>query len=198
LVANALRAVRKGGRVVCGAILMSYIRQLPYSIEWEERHLLSVANVTRQDAFEFHAIAPEIGIKTMTIVYLLEQANATLADLRAGRFQGAGLSSVLLGERVTTPQSIVDLAAVSCRQFVGSDCSRERIVASKVGLRSRFKCASSVVLAKAFSRCSMAPRCCFMALSRKQIFIRSFLQFSDFGIGHCCFSFLSFGHGLLP
>lgn len=84
-------------------------------------------------------------------------------------------SPALLGERVTAPQSIVDLAAISCRQFVGSDCSRERIVASEVGLRSRFKCASSVVLAKAFSRCSMAPRCCFMALSRKQIFVRSLL-----------------------
>jgi hypothetical protein len=190
--------VRKGGRVVCGAIHMSYIRQLPDNIEWEETHLLSVADLTRQDAFEFHAIAPKIGIKTTTIVYLLEQANVALADLRAGRFQGAGLSSALLGERATTPQSIVDLAAISCRQFVGSNCSRERIVASEVGLRSRFKCASSVVLAKAFSRCSMAPRCCFMALGRKQIFIRSLLQFSDFGIGHCCFSFLSFGHGLLP
>jgi alcohol dehydrogenase, propanol-preferring len=50
-----------------------------------------VASLTRQDAFEFHAIAPKIGIKTTTIVYLLEQANAALADLQAGRFPGAAL-----------------------------------------------------------------------------------------------------------
>jgi propanol-preferring alcohol dehydrogenase len=91
LVPYALRAVRKGGCVVCGGIHMSDIPQFPYSILWEERQLLSVANLTRQDAFEFLAIAPKIGIKTTTTVYPLEQANATLADLRAGRFQGAAV-----------------------------------------------------------------------------------------------------------
>ena len=91
LVPYALRAVRKGGRVVCGGIHMSDIPQFPYRILWEERQLLSVANLTRQDAFEFLAIAPKIGIKTTTTIYPLEQANAALADLRAGRFQGAAV-----------------------------------------------------------------------------------------------------------
>ena len=90
LVPNARRAVRKDGRVVWGTIHMSHIPHLPYSIMWKERHLLRVASLTRQDAFEFHAIAPKIGIKTTTLVYLLEQGNAALADLRAGRFKGPG------------------------------------------------------------------------------------------------------------
>ncbi|MEP9369109.1 zinc-dependent alcohol dehydrogenase family protein [Xanthobacter sp. VNH20] len=91
LVPSALRAVRKGGRVVCGGIHMSDIPQFPYSILWEERQVLSVANLTRVDAHEFLALAPKAGVKTTTSVYPLEQANAALADLRAGRFQGAAV-----------------------------------------------------------------------------------------------------------
>ncbi|MFG1398140.1 zinc-dependent alcohol dehydrogenase family protein [Roseixanthobacter pseudopolyaromaticivorans] len=91
LVPNALRAVRKGGRVVCGGIHMSDIPQFPYSILWEERQVLSVANLTRADAHEFLALAPKAGVKTTTTVYPLERANEALADLRAGRFQGAAV-----------------------------------------------------------------------------------------------------------
>ncbi|KFC63945.1 Zinc-binding alcohol dehydrogenase family protein [Bosea sp. LC85] len=91
LVPNALRAVRKGGRVVCGGIHMSDIPQFPYRLLWEERQLVSVANLTRQDAVEFLAIAPKAGVKTTTTVYPLERANEALADLRAGRFQGAAV-----------------------------------------------------------------------------------------------------------
>jgi alcohol dehydrogenase, propanol-preferring len=91
LVPLALRAVRKGGRVVCGGIHMSDIPQFPYSYLWEERQLVSVANLTREDAHAFLAIAPQAGVKATTNVYPLERANDALADLRAGRFQGAAV-----------------------------------------------------------------------------------------------------------
>jgi propanol-preferring alcohol dehydrogenase len=91
LVPAALGAVRKGGRVVCGGIHMSDIPQFPYRLLWEERQILSVANLTRQDATEFLQIAPRAGVRTTTTVYALERANEALADLRAGRFQGAAV-----------------------------------------------------------------------------------------------------------
>lgn len=91
LVPAALRAVRKGGRVVCGGIHMSDIPAFPYRLLWEERQLLSVANLTRQDAVEFLSIAPRAGVVTTTNVYPLQAANEALADLRAGRFQGAAV-----------------------------------------------------------------------------------------------------------
>ncbi|MDF2619113.1 MAG: zinc-binding alcohol dehydrogenase family protein [Xanthobacteraceae bacterium] len=91
LVPTALRAVAKGGRVVCGGIHMSDIPQFPYAILWEERQVVSVANLTREDATEFLAIAPKAGVTATTTTYPLEQANEALADLRAGRFQGAAV-----------------------------------------------------------------------------------------------------------
>lgn len=91
LVPAALRAVRKGGRVVCGGIHMSDIPSFPYRLLWEERQILSVANLTREDAREFFAIAPEAGIKTEIVRYPLEQANEALAALREGRVQGAAV-----------------------------------------------------------------------------------------------------------
>jgi propanol-preferring alcohol dehydrogenase len=91
LVPLALRAVRKGGRVVCAGIHMSDIPAFPYAILWEERQLVSVANLTRQDGLDFLKLAPRIGIVTKTTVYPLEQANQALADLRAGRFEGAAV-----------------------------------------------------------------------------------------------------------
>jgi propanol-preferring alcohol dehydrogenase len=91
LVPQALRVLRKGGRVVCAGIHMSDIPQFPYSILWEEREIVSVANLTRQDATEFLAIASVAGVKTTTTVYPLERANDALDDLRAGRFQGAAV-----------------------------------------------------------------------------------------------------------
>lgn len=91
LVPAALRAVAKGGRVVCGGIHMSDIPQFPYSILWGERQILSVANLTRADAVEFLELAPRAGVTTTTTVYPLERANEALADLRAGRFQGAAV-----------------------------------------------------------------------------------------------------------
>jgi len=91
LVPLALRAVRKGGRVVCGGIYMSDIPSFPYERLWEERQLVSVANLTRQDAVDFMEVAPRAGVRTTTTVYPLERANEALADLRAGRFQGAAV-----------------------------------------------------------------------------------------------------------
>lgn len=91
LVPSALRAVRKGGRVVCGGIYMSDIPSFPYNILWEERQLVSVANLTRDDATEFLRIAPQAGVKTTTTTYPLAHANEALADLRTGRFQGAAV-----------------------------------------------------------------------------------------------------------
>jgi propanol-preferring alcohol dehydrogenase len=91
LVPPALKAVRKGGRVVCAGIHMSDIPSFPYQILWEERELLSVANLTRQDGIDFLRLAPEIGIVTKTTNYPLKQANQALADLRAGRFDGAAV-----------------------------------------------------------------------------------------------------------
>ena len=91
LVPAALAAVKKGGRVVCGGIHMSDIPSFPYRILWEERQLVSVANLTRNDAREFLAIAPRAGIKMQVTRYPLAQANDALADLRQGRFEGAAV-----------------------------------------------------------------------------------------------------------
>lgn len=91
LVPAALKAVRKGGRVVCGGIHMSDIPSFPYSLLWEERVLLSVANLTRQDGIDFFQRVPSLGIITHTHRYPLIEANQALADLRAGVFNGAAV-----------------------------------------------------------------------------------------------------------
>jgi len=91
LVPAALLAVRKGGRVVCGGIHMSDIPSFPYRLLWEERQVVSVANLTRQDAVDFLAIAPKAGVTTRTVRYPLEGANEALDDLRSGRLQGAAV-----------------------------------------------------------------------------------------------------------
>jgi propanol-preferring alcohol dehydrogenase len=91
LVPLAFKAVHKGGRVVCAGIHMSDIPSFPYRLLWEERQLVSVANLTRQDGLDFLRLAPEMGIVTKTTTYALNQANQALADLRAGRFAGAAV-----------------------------------------------------------------------------------------------------------
>jgi propanol-preferring alcohol dehydrogenase len=91
LVPMALQAIRKGGRVVCAGIHMSDIPSFPYSILWEERELLSVANLTRQDGVDFLKVTPSMGIVTSITKYPLAQANQALADLRAGKFEGAAV-----------------------------------------------------------------------------------------------------------
>jgi propanol-preferring alcohol dehydrogenase len=91
LVPLALKAVRKGGRVVCAGIHMSDIPSFPYRDLWEERQIVSVANLTRADAVEFFAAARHVDIRTEVTLYRLEDANRALADLRDGRLQGAAV-----------------------------------------------------------------------------------------------------------
>jgi alcohol dehydrogenase, propanol-preferring len=91
LVPLALKAVRKGGRVVCAGIHMSDIPSFPYRLLWEERELLSVANLTRQDGLDFLRLAPQVSIKVTTKLYPLKEANQALADLRAGVLEGAAV-----------------------------------------------------------------------------------------------------------
>jgi alcohol dehydrogenase, propanol-preferring len=91
LVPAALKAVKKGGRVVCGGIHMSDIPSFPYSLLWEERHVMSVANLTRTDAHEFLSIAPKAGVHCEVTRYPLARANEALSDLREGRLQGAAV-----------------------------------------------------------------------------------------------------------
>ena len=91
LVPLALKAVRKGGRVVCAGIHMSDIPSFAYELLWEERQLVSVANLTRQDGMDFLRKVPDMDIVTRTTIYPLEQANRALEDLRAGHFEGAAV-----------------------------------------------------------------------------------------------------------
>lgn len=91
LVPQALRAVKKGGRVVCGGIHMSDIPSFPYRWLWEEREIVSVANLTRADARNFFADEACKQVHTSTHRYPLQQANQALDDLRAGRLSGAAV-----------------------------------------------------------------------------------------------------------
>jgi len=91
LIPQALRAVGKGGIVVCGGIHMSDIPSFPYSLLWEERSICSVANLTRRDGDEFLALAPRVPVRTEIQTFPLAQANEALARLRSGQIQGAAV-----------------------------------------------------------------------------------------------------------
>lgn len=91
LVPLALAAVAPGGVVVCGGIQMSEIPAFPYRLLWEERVVRSVANLTRRDAMELLALAPEVGLRPHVVRYPLEAANRALEDLRAGQFDGSAV-----------------------------------------------------------------------------------------------------------
>lgn len=91
LVPAALKTLRKGGKVVCAGIHMSEIPAFSYDSLWEEREIVSVANLTRQDGLDFLSLAPKIGIHTTTTPYALKDANKALDDLRHGRFDGAAV-----------------------------------------------------------------------------------------------------------
>jgi propanol-preferring alcohol dehydrogenase len=91
LVPLALRSVRKGGAVVCGGIHMSDIPTFPYALLWEERRLMSVANLTRQDAIDYFPRAAAARVRAHVTIYPLSQANEALAALRAGAFTGAAV-----------------------------------------------------------------------------------------------------------
>jgi len=91
LVPAALKAVAKGGKVICAGIHMSEIPAFPYELLWGERTIQSVANLTRQDGEEFLALAPQIPVKTAVQAFSLEAANEALAALRQGQVQGAAV-----------------------------------------------------------------------------------------------------------
>ncbi|HEY9219228.1 MAG TPA: zinc-dependent alcohol dehydrogenase family protein [Phenylobacterium sp.] len=91
LVPAALKMVRKGGVVVCGGIHMSDIPSFPYADLWEERRLVSVANLTRQDGREYLPLAARAGVRPHVTTYALADANRALADLRSGAFAGAAV-----------------------------------------------------------------------------------------------------------
>jgi propanol-preferring alcohol dehydrogenase len=91
LIPQALKAVGKGGIVICGGIHMSDIPSFPYSILWEERSICSVANLTRRDGEEFMALAPKVPVHTKVETFPLSQANEALNRLRAGKIEGAAV-----------------------------------------------------------------------------------------------------------
>jgi propanol-preferring alcohol dehydrogenase len=91
LVPTALNAIRKGGVVVCGGIHMSDIPSFPYELLWEERVVRSVANLTRDDAYEFLALAPKVPVKTTVVPMPLVEANEALKRLRQGELTGAAV-----------------------------------------------------------------------------------------------------------
>ena len=91
VVLDALRALARGGTVVCAGIHMSDIPPIPYADLWRERQIRSVANLTRRDGEEFLALAPEVPVRTNTTAYSLERANDALNDLREGSLDGAAV-----------------------------------------------------------------------------------------------------------
>ena len=91
LIPQALKAVAKGGTVVCGGIHMSDIPNFPYQLLWQERTLKSVANLTRGDAEAFLALAPRVPVRTHVEEFALDQANEALAALRDGTLRGAAV-----------------------------------------------------------------------------------------------------------
>lgn len=91
LVPVALKAVRKGGIVVCGGIHMSDLPSFPYALLWEERRLVSVANLTRRDGREYLPLAAKAGVRPEVTTYPLAAANEALRDLRTGAFAGAAV-----------------------------------------------------------------------------------------------------------
>jgi len=94
LVPQALKAVKKGGKVVCAGIHMSDIPSFPYSDLWEERSIESVANLTRKDGTEFMGLAPQVPVESQVTTYPLAKANQALDDLRAGNFEGSAVLDI--------------------------------------------------------------------------------------------------------
>jgi propanol-preferring alcohol dehydrogenase len=91
LVPRALKAVRRGGRVICAGIHMSNIPAFPYADLWGERHIQSVANLTREDGTSFLEIVGKSGISTVVTSFPLDQANEAIAQLRRGEINGAAV-----------------------------------------------------------------------------------------------------------
>ena len=99
LVPNALKALDKGGVVVCGGIHMSDIPSFPYELLWEERSICSVANLTRRDGEDFLALAPRVPVVTKTETFPLAEANEALSRLRNGKIEGAAVLTMPVAEK---------------------------------------------------------------------------------------------------
>jgi propanol-preferring alcohol dehydrogenase len=91
LVPLALKAVGKGGTIICGGIHMTDIPAFPYELLWEERSICSVANLTRRDGEEFLALAPRVPVRTTVQTFPLAEANEALSRLRSGHIKGAAV-----------------------------------------------------------------------------------------------------------
>ncbi|MDZ7681215.1 MAG: hypothetical protein U5J63_05725 [Fodinibius sp.] len=94
LIPKALKAVKKGGQVVCAGIHMSDIPSFPYKDLWEERSIESVANLSRQDGIDFMQLAPEVPVESNVTSYPLDKANEALQDLREGNFEGSAVLTI--------------------------------------------------------------------------------------------------------
>ncbi len=94
LVPQALKAIKKGGRVICAGIHMSDIPGFPYADLWEERSIESVANLSRKDGIDFMQLTPQIPVTSHVKTYALKQANQALDDLRAGNFEGSAVLTI--------------------------------------------------------------------------------------------------------
>lgn len=100
LVPQALKAVGKGGIVVCGGIHMSDIPSFPYSILWEERTITSIANLTRRDGVDFMTLAPKVPVRTEVTRFHLKEANEALDQLRSGKLHGAAVLTIGQGANI--------------------------------------------------------------------------------------------------
>lgn len=96
LVPQALRAIDKGGQVICGGIHMSDIPSFPYKLLWEERSIGSVANLTRKDGNEYFSIAPKVPVTASVTIFPLGKANEAIEAIRNGSLQGAAVLDILL------------------------------------------------------------------------------------------------------
>lgn len=94
LIPEALKAVDKGGKVVCGGIHMSHIPSFPYSLLWEERQICSVANLQRKDGEDYMQLASQVPVRPTVHIYPLEKANQALDDLRNGMFDGGAVLKI--------------------------------------------------------------------------------------------------------
>jgi alcohol dehydrogenase, propanol-preferring len=104
LIPQALRAVDKGGTIVCGGIHMSDIPSFPYSILWGERTITSVANLTRRDGVDFMTLAPKVPVRTAVTRFHLNEANEALDQLRRGKLHGAAVLTIGQGANINKEQ----------------------------------------------------------------------------------------------